>query len=114
MVPGNRARKRRSLRASVFGRDSGVCALCGLDTEDLVRQLQNLWGNETGQDSLLERNGYSSWDWPPSVGRSLWEADHIVPFVDGGSDTLDNLRTLCRPCHAKQTLALLARPRKRE
>ncbi len=25
--------------------------------------------------------------------------DHIIPFVDGGPTTLENLRTLCLPCN---------------
>ena len=38
--------------------------------------------------------------------RSLWELDHIVPLVDGGSHDPSNLQTLCTPCHAKETAAL--------
>ena len=30
------------------------------------------------------------------------EIDHIVRYRDGGSNELDNLRTLCRPCHGKR------------
>lgn len=29
--------------------------------------------------------------------------DHIVPLSQGGSDTDDNIRCLCRPCHADRT-----------
>jgi hypothetical protein len=35
--------------------------------------------------------------------RSLWELDHIVPLVDGGSHEPSNLQTLCTPCHKKKT-----------
>jgi len=35
--------------------------------------------------------------------RSLWELDHIVPLVDGGSHDPSNLQTLCTPCHKKKT-----------
>jgi 5-methylcytosine-specific restriction protein A len=31
------------------------------------------------------------------------ECDHIVPIVHGGSDQPDNLRAVCRPCHARIT-----------
>jgi hypothetical protein len=31
--------------------------------------------------------------------RSLWELDHIVPLIDGGSHEPENLQTLCVPCH---------------
>ena len=38
-----------------------------------------------------------------------WEADHIHPLVEGGADTLENLRTLCLPCHKFGTSRLLKR-----
>jgi 5-methylcytosine-specific restriction endonuclease McrA len=42
--------------------------------------------------------------------RSLWEADHIMPVVEGGGGCgLDNIRTLCVPCHRRETAALAAR-----
>jgi 5-methylcytosine-specific restriction enzyme A len=46
--------------------------------------------------------------------RTLWEADHIVPVVEGG-DFFDpgNLRTLCIACHKAET-AKLARRRARK
>jgi 5-methylcytosine-specific restriction endonuclease McrA len=31
-----------------------------------------------------------------------FEVDHIVRYVDGGSNELENLRTLCVPCHKKR------------
>lgn len=52
-------------------------------------------------------------DGAPPSGRTLWEADHIVPVVEGGGGTgLDNLRTLCWWCHKTET-AKLARRRAR-
>jgi biotin operon repressor len=41
---------------------------------------------------------------PGDRGRWL-EVDHIVEKVDGGSDDLDNLQTLCNVCHASKTAA---------
>ena len=29
--------------------------------------------------------------------------DHITPLALGGTDTDDNIRCLCEPCHAKRT-----------
>jgi 5-methylcytosine-specific restriction protein A len=29
--------------------------------------------------------------------------DHIIPLAQGGTDTDDNTRNLCQPCHAKRT-----------
>ena len=39
-----------------------------------------------------------------------WEADHIVPVVEGGGEVgLEGMRTLCRPCHQRATARLMAR-----
>ncbi len=29
--------------------------------------------------------------------------DHIVPRSQGGQDTMENLETLCHPCHSRKT-----------
>jgi len=42
----------------------------------------------------------------------LWEADHVVAVVEGGTHTPDNLRTLCQPCHKQASRTLAARRRK--
>jgi 5-methylcytosine-specific restriction endonuclease McrA len=48
--------------------------------------------------------------WPSG---HLWEADHIVPVIEGGGECgLEGLRTLCRWCHIKET-RLLAKRRAR-
>lgn len=66
-----------------------------------------VWGGkgEPGGDLYPSRLGYF---------RHLWEADHIVPVVEGGGasrdvDPLENLRTLCRHCHKAETRALASR-----
>lgn len=33
----------------------------------------------------------------------IGEADHIVPLHMGGSDTIDNMQWLCKPCHEAKT-----------
>ena len=87
------------LRARVFERDRGVCALCGVDTEALRKGKRKL-------DYAARRQFEKDW----GVRRQLWDADHIVPVVEGGGECgLDNMRTLCLKCHRAATLELRRR-----
>jgi len=36
-------------------------------------------------------------------GQRASEVDHVIPRRAGGSDNLENLRALCRRCHASKT-----------
>ncbi len=77
------------LREKVFERDRGVCALCGVDTEELRKNKRKL-------DWAARRAFEKEW----GRRRHLWDADHIVPVARGGGECgLDNLRTLCLKCH---------------
>lgn len=78
----------RYLRQKVWERDRGICALCGVDTTQLE---------------------------PPGRLQHTWEVDHIVPVAEGGGECgLDNVRTLCIPCHRKVTAELRRRLRQRK
>lgn len=35
--------------------------------------------------------------------RERLEVDHVIPVAQGGTWSLDNARTLCRPCHREKT-----------
>ena len=53
---------------------------------------------ERGYKALLDRLVRAA------VAGNAWNADHIVPvFRGGGACGLENLRTLCTPCHADVT-----------
>lgn len=32
-----------------------------------------------------------------------WQADHIIEWADGGTHDLENIQTLCLPCHKTKT-----------
>jgi 5-methylcytosine-specific restriction endonuclease McrA len=81
----------REARRRVRKRDRGRCAACGLDTYALRRRIQG-----RGSHRKLRELGFKP-------RKSLWELDHIVPLVDGGSHDLANLQTLCTPCHKRKT-----------
>lgn len=50
-----------------------------------------------------ERDHFVCQDCGEPTGKS-YHADHIVAREAGGGDTLDNLQTLCRPCHSRKTM----------
>jgi 5-methylcytosine-specific restriction protein A len=91
------------LRDQVLERDRGVCWSCSVDTRVVEGILKRSRG--TTRQRLLNH-----WDLPRYTGRSLWEADHIIPVVEGGGECdLSNLRTLCLRCHRMATLGLRLR-----
>lgn len=108
-------------RFKVYQRDHGVCAICGLDVSrieidlDVRRRINFGYYNECGLWPLADESirayrralATAGFD----LGKSLWEADHIKPVCEGGGECgLDNLRTLCVPCH-KRVSADLAQKR---
>lgn len=90
------------IREKVLERDRGVCAQCGIDCLTVWKNLKRL----RGAASLKARM-----EWGLRLGsagrKSLWDADHIVPVVEGGGECdLENIRTLCLKCHRTVTSQL--------
>jgi 5-methylcytosine-specific restriction protein A len=115
-------------RECVAARDHGVCAVCGLDTERLVREnkaayqefRENYWRdnrfgqwyefNQASRFWLEQVSGRKGWPKGTTLHSALWHMDHIQPVVEGGGSCgLDNLRTLCLPCHLDVTRELRGR-----
>lgn len=91
------------LRERVLARDRGVCAKCGVDTIALRRDMRRL-------DYAARRKFLRDWGLSERSRKSLWDADHIVPVVEGGGQCdLANMRTLCLKCHRDATAALRVR-----
>ncbi|HXA64473.1 MAG TPA: HNH endonuclease signature motif containing protein [Bryobacteraceae bacterium] len=93
------------IREKVLERDQGVCAQCGVDCLAAWRHLKRL----RGASSLKARL-----DWGLRLGspgrKSLWDADHIVPVIEGGGECdLQNIHTLCLKCHRVVTAQLRAK-----
>jgi 5-methylcytosine-specific restriction protein A len=95
----------RELRRRVRRRDGGVCALCRVNTNQLRRAFKG-----RGMWARMRAKGFVP-------RRSLWELDHRVPLIDGGTHDLSNLQTLCVPCHrdksAREHSARAAQSRER-
>jgi 5-methylcytosine-specific restriction endonuclease McrA len=95
------------LREKVFERDRGICARCAADTRAAFLDLKRARG--THRLRLLER-----WGLKRLSRQTLWDADHIVPVVEGGGECdLANIRTLCLICHRQETAKLRERLRGR-
>lgn len=118
----------------VWKRDKGVCQLCGADTERIKRVMKRLrsaasrdfartfeglkeWPGRARrlERYLIARDIMCGWlrtkQWDDTT--HLYEIDHITPVVEGGGlCTVDNLRTLCIPCHKDETKALRTRRKK--
>ena len=126
-----------ALRDLVRRRDREVCALCGLDCALLLRVVVRLYDRDLREGRALQGRrrvrdrlaGYPAWSLggrPSLYGERaadllealgfhrkdhpvLWEADHIVPLVEGGLWGPENVRTACRRCHRRETAALARR-----
>jgi 5-methylcytosine-specific restriction enzyme A len=123
--------------SEVLKRDRGVCALCSRDTQAERARIEALVAlarsvvcrveaTTLGAEAIelavslgqLTRHDAGMWReqplrilWDSPAGkRRPWDMDHVVPVVEGGGSCgLDNLRTLCRPCHKRVTAELAAR-----
>lgn len=106
------------VRAQVFALERGVCQLCGIDANALWLRITALHPAER-LNALCNAN----WKLPQSSSAlerllqkpkegDFWQADHIQAVAEGGGSCgLDNLRTLCTPCHKTETDKLRARLR---
>jgi len=66
---------------------------------------------ENGQDPVEARTGIyqgkTAAEWGLRGRKTLWDADHIVPVIEGGGECdLSNMRTLCLKCHREATAGL--------
>lgn len=115
------------MRSLVYRRDKGVCQKCGFDTEKAKNELRRFdvnwkWNqgltmrewmiytrvmNEKGKQAAEK---YIAMGFPSHRSDHWWEAEHIIPVVEGGGCCgLDNMTTLCLPCHRASTKALAQR-----
>lgn len=93
------------LREQVSLRDHGVCSGCQTDTAAALRKLMRSRGPRRAE--LM-----AHWGLKTRMRRSLWDADHILPVVEGGGECdLENIRTLCLRCHREATRNLRERMR---
>lgn len=91
-------------RKCVFERDRGICKKCGLDTEELKQTLYQLRQRDLESYNKLLHKLMYTYGADFRLGNHFFEIDHIQAVkLGGGSCGLDNLMTLCIPCHRQKT-----------
>ena len=93
-----------------------MCQLCAFDCHAFYCRVKALSPPERVQAVMASpfrlaggRHGAAAAASEPVEG-DFWQADHITAVAEGGGECgLANMRTLCTPCHAKETAALLRR-----
>ena len=117
-------------RDACWKRDKGICAACGCDSNSAYKawratatechRLESWFANremrgqidwkefKRSRETLRKRISPPNPGWTPGR-QSGWDADHILQVVrGGGSCGIENLRTLCHPCHKRATAKLAA------
>ena len=112
------------VREQVFERDNGICAECHVDTKTLefmARALKQRFhqvqairpSTELKAETITSIIKYClGAELGARRGSGYWDCDHIVPVSRGGGECdLSNYRTLCIPCHKKETADLKKKKR---
>lgn len=111
-----------AVRSHLRQRDKEICAVCGFDcaaAHSAWERLRDQDGNaqfdfavqNMARAALEQFRAYLCSLGFDRRGQTCsgfwWQADHIKPVVEGGGECgLDNFRTLCSPCHKKETKKL--------
>ena len=94
----------RYIRDCLYKRDKGICAICSIDTKKIAKEALKLENDERKEYLKEYRITMKRKIWIRKHGGGLWDADHIIPVVNGGGQCgMDNLRTLCIKCHKEET-----------
>eukprot|EP01083_Nonionella_stella_P193309 714098_1 len=103
-----------AIRRELFQIERGVCQKCGVDCRKIYLHICHLVPSSRfvhlrSEKSFkdLERDRLWALCTKSPLGEGhFWEADHIIPVEQGGGQCdIENLQTLCVPCHRVKTRA---------
>ncbi len=101
-------------REQILKRDRGICATCNLDTGQLREVLHALRMQSEEAYLRLSLHYRILYGFGFPLSEHYWEMDHIFPVAHGGGSCgLENLQTLCIPCHRAKTREQMRRKRLR-
>ena len=96
----------KEIRKALKRRDNEICAKCGRDCA-LVKRVFDKAGSSILKYEWRDRSLHPYYMVMRYFGFKpyghTWEADHVIEIRDGGEHTLENLQTLCIPCHKEKT-----------
>jgi len=97
-----------SIRRQLFEIEKGVCRICGYNAHGLWERIKIFSPPERYQMLLGSRFKISKKRLESPKEGDFWQADHIKPVsLGGGCASLHNIRTLCDPCHQRETQRLM-------
>eukprot|EP00943_MAST-04B_sp_MAST-4B-sp1_P000459 g459.t1 len=100
------------IRQEMFKLEKGICQICGGNMHELFCRIRRLEKPDRLQELLRHRFTVSTKAKKMTIIESpkegdFWQVDHICPVAEGGGECdLSNFRTLCTPCHLKETKEL--------
>lgn len=68
-----------------------------------AQSIRSKFGKRYAEAAKKRAEKYFQIGFPKTLARDWWEVDHIIPHSEGGEYILENLRTLCIPCHKSRT-----------
>lgn len=81
--------------------------VCGMNNGPRSLIETNRWAWSRRRKDVMRRDGYRCRIGGPSCLIFAEEVDHIIPRIAGGSDHMDNLRAVCKPCHKSRIVDAL-------
>lgn len=104
------------MKEQIRKRDKGICALCSLNCLSLLGEYRVFITSHGIRLTHMAKHDPLAAAWldfhhipsgrrdAPLTWGDWWDADHITAVADGGGACgLENIRTLCIPCHLEVT-----------
>eukprot|EP01023_Acetabularia_acetabulum_P020855 TRINITY_DN20895_c0_g1_i1.p1 TRINITY_DN20895_c0_g1~~TRINITY_DN20895_c0_g1_i1.p1 ORF type:complete len:222 (-),score=27.90 TRINITY_DN20895_c0_g1_i1:286-951(-) len=107
-----------ALRNSLFKLERGICCQCKADCNSMIKRIRRIskdglnWRERRLQiiSEIAPKFLQSKYSnqlnklITAALDGNAWHADHIIPvYQEGGLCTVENMRTLCVPCHLDVT-----------